>query len=40
MDSFSIISAFFSSAEDITVSFPPTNEEDGGSGSNAYCVVA
>jgi len=37
MDSFATIVAFFTTAEGSSL---PTNEESGGSGGNAYCVVA
>lgn len=37
MDAFAGIIAFFTTAEDTSV---PSNEEAGGSGGNAYCVIA
>jgi len=40
MDSFATIVAFFTTAPTAEGSSLPTNEESGGSGGNAYCVVA
>ncbi|KIM36175.1 hypothetical protein M413DRAFT_31928 [Hebeloma cylindrosporum] len=37
MDAFAAITAFFTTVEDVSV---PSNDETGGSGGNAYCVVA
>jgi hypothetical protein len=37
MDAFTAITTFFTTVEDVSV---PRNEDDGGSGGNAYCVVA
>jgi len=39
MDSFTMITAFFTKSEEIA-SQQPINEESGGGSSNGYCVVA